>query len=127
MRGAAEVIQHLTLWLTEPGNQGHLANASNSLDTNVLPPAYRVPQVETPRDVAALFEAVEAARASAAKVLDEQRAQFSTLIESLSSQLKAAIAEAQAVQRDHARIQEAQAKQDERINASVKRNRRGGR
>jgi hypothetical protein len=120
-RAAAEVNQHLTTWLNEQGNQAHLANAGTSLETSLLPAAYRLPQIETPADVAALFEAVEVARANAAKVLDDQRTQFTTLIESLASQLKAASANAEAVERDHARIKEAQANQDERITASVKR------
>jgi hypothetical protein len=121
MRAAAEVQQHLTSYLNENQNPAHLANVSNSLDTTLLPAASRLPQVETARDVSAIFEAVEAGRASAAKVLEEQRAQFTGLIDTLTAQLNATTASAETVQREHVRIQEAQARQDERITASIAR------
>jgi hypothetical protein len=118
---ASSFNQHLTNWLNEHNNAAHLTAASSILEANLLPAASRLPQVDTPQDVSALFAAVEAGRSNAAKVIEEQRAQFTSLIDALTAQLKAATAEAEAVKREHSRIQEAQAKQDDRINASIAR------
>lgn len=67
-------------------NVAHLTNANNNLDTAVLPPIMRMPRLETPADVSAVFKAVELEREralSALKSLEESRVQVRQTIDGL--------------------------------------------